>query len=432
MATFVAPVQKMGRKLRTPEHPFFVEAKPYVIQPMFIAPVLPGETMTGLLWQARSQTENIKSQFQGWHLEMYFFYVKLSQLDGSDAWILPPSAGVGGGMLMNPEYDASVLANPALASTYHEDTLSPNYVKRCRDVVVRHYFRDHGEDETDGLIDTTEPLAYAKRPGWMDSITLTSELVAASPDLPDDAENATIRQLERLQQQWEMLNMLGVTDMTYEDFLATFGIGNAEVKSLKPEIIRWAKYWQLPATAVDGATGTTSTVVSWKVEGRADKDRLFREHGFLCGYVVVRPKAYLNTQRSAAVSMLTSAFSWAPRMFDNINNPGLTLHDLADGTGPLYAGVSEGQTVDTKDLFLYGDQFVHAAGMSAGTTPPNFWAATSHNPVSKFVTSAYIDDHFIAANTTNLVRHDGVVRLSVKSALRDSTPQNFGRVVLPS
>lgn len=423
MVGLATTVAKSGRRLRTPPHPFFVRFKPMVLQPIAIAPVLPGETMTNLLWQARAQTEQLRNNLIGWHLEFYWFYVKLSQLDTPENWIAP-----GTGMLMNPEFDASGLAGAAEIRAYHQDTLSINYVKRCRDIVVREYFRDDGEDETDGLIDTTDPLVYVQRPGWMDSIALTSELVAASPLLPDDAANATIRELERLQQQWEMLNAMGVTDMTYEDFLATFGIGQANVNNKKPEILRWSKYWQLPATAVDGATGTTSSVVSWKVEGRADKDRLFREHGFICGYVCARPKMYLSTQRTAAVSMLNSAFAWAPRMFDT-QFAGITVKDFADGEGPLYEGVSAGYTVDTKDLFLYGDQFTNIDLANVGDL--NTWGTEGQTPDSKIMDDAYVDNLFIAANTTNLVHMDGIARLSIKSVLRDTTPSNIGRVSIP-
>lgn len=415
--------RKAGRTLRAPDHPFNVSFKPFVLQPIAIAPVLPGETMTHLLWQARAQTEQLSDSLIGWHLEFYWFYVKLSQLDTPEEWIAP-----GTGMLMNPEYDASGLAGAAEVRAYHEDTGSINYVKRCRDIVVREYFRDDGQDETDGLIDTTDPLVYFKRPGWMDSVALTSELVAASPNLPDDAANATMREVERLQQQWEMLNAMGITDMTYEDFLATFGIGQANVNSKKPEILRWAKYWQLPATAVDGATGTTSSVVSWKVEGRADKDRLFREHGFVCGYVCARPKTYYAHQRTAAVSMLNSAFAWAPRMFDT-QFAGVTVKDFADGAGPLYDGVTEGYTVDTKDLFLYGDQFVNHdfSAYSLG----NRVGPAGNVPDSKIINTNFIDSLFVAANTTNKVLMDGIAHMSVKSVLRDTTPSQLGRVVLP-
>lgn len=419
----VQTLAKSGRKARTPTHKFRVRSKPFVLQPVCIAPVLPGETLTSLLWQARAQTEQLRDNLLGWHAEYYWFYVKLSQLDTPENWIAP-----GTGMLMNPEFDPSGLANTALLSTYHEDTSSINYVKRCRDVVVREYFRDHGEDETTaaGLVDTTEPLVHVERPGWMDSIALTSALVAASPDLPDDAANATIRELERLSQQWEMLNVMGITDMTYDDFLATFGIGTPNVNNKKPEIIRWAKYWQLPSSAVDGS-GASSSVVSWKLEGRADKDRLFREHGFICGYVTYRPKSYVSNQGSAGVTMLNTAFAWAPRMFDT-QFAGVTIRDFADGAGPLGAGVTEGYTVDTKDLFLYGDQFSNY-DLMAGVEPSAYGFAGI--PTGRYASSSNIDGLFVTANTTNLVHCDGVARLTIKSALRDTTPSNMGRVVMP-
>lgn len=425
MGTMTLNPGKMLRQARNPVHPFNVRSKPYVLQPIMIAPVLPGETMTSLLWQARMLTEQLSNPLIGWHAEFYWFYVKLSQLDTPENWIAP-----GTGMLMNPEFDPTALANAASLSTYHEDTASIDYVKRCRDVVVREYFRDDGETEATaaGLIDTDQPLVHAMRPGWMDSIAITSALVAASPLLPDDAANATIREIERLQQQWEMLNLMGVTEMTYEDFLATFGIGTPDVRSTKPEILRWSKYWQLPATAVDGATGTTSSVVSWKIEGRADKDRLFREHGFVCGYVTYRPKSYLTTQQSAGVSMLDSAFSWAPRMFDT-QFAGITLKDFEDGRGPLAAAVTEGYTVDTKDLFLYGDQFTNLA--LSGNPAINVYGLAGGVPNGRFSNATAIDLLFVAANTTNLVHCDGVARMSVKSTLRDSTPSNLGRVVMP-
>lgn len=422
MGSMVSVLQKTGRTARNPVHPWHVRSRPFELQPICIAPVLPGETMTSLLWQCRAQTEQLRAPLIGWHAEFYWFYVKLSQLDTPENWIAP-----GTGMLMNPEFDPTSLADPGQAVTYHEDTSSIDYVARCKAIVVREYFRDEGiEDETTAIgIVNGRHVVHVNRPGWMDSIALTSALVAASPDLPDDAANATMRQLEQLARQWEMLNVMGVTEMTYEDFLATFGIGSPNLNAKKPEILRWAKYWQLPATAVDGATGTTSSVVSWKLEGRADKDRLFREHGFICGFVTYRPKTYSNLQGTAAVSALNSAFAWAPRMFDT-QFAGVTVKDQVDGTGPLTAVATEGYTFDTKDLFLYGDQFT------------NVYDATDVNsigfggvPTGRYPTATEIDALFVAANTTNLVYNDGVVRIGVKSALRDTTPMNRGRVIMP-
>lgn len=424
------PMSKAGRTTRSPEHTFLVRAKPYVIQPFMIAPVLPGETLTSAMWTMRSQTEQLRTQLTGWWVEVYLYYVKLSQLDEADSWIGQA------GMLMNPEFDITSpvnLVNAANVDTYHEDTSGIDYVKRCRDIVVREWFRDEGEDETtaDGLLDG-EPMVHVRQPGWLDSARLTSALAALAPDLPDDVANATMRELERLQQQWEMMNAVGITDMTYEDFLATFGVKSQNVNAKRPELIRWAKYWQLPSSAVttDAATGAgiASSVVSWNITGRADKDRLFKEHGFICGYVVARPKTYLFHQGSAAVTMLDNAFAWAPRMFDD-QFAGITVRDYADGRGPLTAAVTEGYTVDTKDLFLKGDQFVNF-DPATDTNHQSHAFGGSATPIGKYSHTVRVDQLFLAANTTNLVHHDGRVMLSVKSALRDSSPQQLGRVVL--
>lgn len=427
--SLVQPVAKRGRSVRTPEHTFFIKQKPYVIQPFMIAPVLPGETMSSLLWTLRAQTEQLRHQLSGWWFEVYFHYVKLSQLDSADSWIGQD------GMLLNPAFDITTpvnLANAAEVSSYHEDTAGINYVKRCRDVIVREWFRDEGEDETTaaGLLDSL-PMVHVRQPGWMDSIRLKSALDALAPDLPDDVANATMRELQRLQEQWQMLNAVGVTDMSYEDFLGTFGVRAANPNAKRPELIRWAKYWQLPSSqvTVDTTTGASSaaSVVSWKIEGRADKDRLFKEHGFICGHAVVRPKTFLATQGSAGVTMLDNAFAWAPRMFDEAF-AGITIRDYADGRGPLTATVSEAYSVDTKDLFLNGDQFL---GVDPATEyHPAHSLGTDGVATNKYTSTTRVDQLFLDANTTNMVYADGVVRLSIKSALRDSSPQNMGQVVL--
>ena len=50
-----------GRRPRRPSHPFQVRHEPFQIQPFFIAPVLPGETMKNLLLQSRAVTLPLKN-----------------------------------------------------------------------------------------------------------------------------------------------------------------------------------------------------------------------------------------------------------------------------------------------------------------------------------------------------------------------------------
>ena len=75
LSTEIVNAAKMGRKLRRPEHPFILRHKPWQIQPFLIAPVIPGETMSNLLMQARVVTDPINNPLIGWHIEYYYFYV---------------------------------------------------------------------------------------------------------------------------------------------------------------------------------------------------------------------------------------------------------------------------------------------------------------------------------------------------------------------
>ena len=73
---------------RRPQHTFYLRQVPFTIQPFMIAPVIPGETLQNLSFQARCVTMPVKNPIIGWWCEYYFFYVKLTDLDDREAsWI---------------------------------------------------------------------------------------------------------------------------------------------------------------------------------------------------------------------------------------------------------------------------------------------------------------------------------------------------------
>ena len=80
-ASLVEELTPSGRVSRRPQHSFQVEHLPYQIQPFFLAPVIPGETMENALLQARAVSDPLKHPLIGWWLEHYLFYVKLTDLD---------------------------------------------------------------------------------------------------------------------------------------------------------------------------------------------------------------------------------------------------------------------------------------------------------------------------------------------------------------
>ena len=57
----VSQVARMGRATRKPVHNFNLESRPFQIQPMLIAPVLAGETLSNLLLQSRVVTAPLKN-----------------------------------------------------------------------------------------------------------------------------------------------------------------------------------------------------------------------------------------------------------------------------------------------------------------------------------------------------------------------------------
>jgi hypothetical protein len=72
----IREVGKSRRIPRNPQHRFYLETRPWQIQPFLIAPVLPGETMKNLLLQSRVVSDPLLASLTGWFCEYYFFYCK--------------------------------------------------------------------------------------------------------------------------------------------------------------------------------------------------------------------------------------------------------------------------------------------------------------------------------------------------------------------
>ena len=63
--TVLSEVAQMQRRTRSPAHAFNLSYRPWQIQPFFIAPVLPGETMQEVTVQARTVTDSIQNGLIG-------------------------------------------------------------------------------------------------------------------------------------------------------------------------------------------------------------------------------------------------------------------------------------------------------------------------------------------------------------------------------
>jgi hypothetical protein len=407
----VENLKQVARKLRNPEHRWQVRHRPFQITPCLIAPVLPGETLKNAVMQSRVVTDPIRNPLVGWWIEYYFFYVKHRDL-GQQVFL---------DMMLDPNQSlASVADNVDSVDFYHEGALgSPNWVRRCYEKCVEHYFRDQDELWNQAMIGNYA-AAQVNHNSWMDSLTLSADYLAGDFEVDGPDANTTVQasELSRALMLWEHLRANNMTEMTYEDYLRSYGVKvRPEQEMGVPELIRYVREWSYPTNTVEATTGVPSSAVSWGISERIDKDRYFKEPGFIIGLTVARPKVYFSNQTGNASQLLNDAFAWLPAIMRD--DPMTSMKQVATGANGLLTGAPNGYWVDVRDLYLYGDQFVNFALTETNAGLVALPPATLTN--IRYPTQAMVDALFVGVN--NLVRQDGVVRLSILGTQVDQTPR---------
>jgi len=407
--------QSMGKSRvpRYPKHTFNIVQRPYEITPFMIAPVLAGETLKNLLLQCRTVSTALENRLIGHHLEHYFFYVKLRDLADNEDLVK---------MLMDT--DATAAVNTAAgASVYHYvGSGAPDYVKMCLDSIVKAYFRDEGDTGSHVGSVTGLPLAQ-----WTNYKSLIESLIDdASLETDTITGGNPFQDHEKEYQTWMYMRQMQLTEVSFEDYLGTFGVKLPDSEIKRPELVRMIRNWTYPTNTLDG-DGTINSQVSWSVQERADKDRFFKEPGFLVGLTVAKPKVYISLQDQSAVSVLGDAFSWLPALMKD--DPSSSLKKIAGNSATLpYTAASTpvgGQLdsdlaywFDVRDLYLYGDQFVNRT-QAADTTNsiPCENMATFHG--KKYPSSAALQT--IGKSDILTYESDGIVSLNILGTQIDMT-----------
>lgn len=397
----VQEVPQVGRKQRRPVHTFQVRHRPWQIQPMVIAPVLPGETLENALVQARVVTDPIANPLIGWWIEYYFFYVKHRDLDARDTLT----------SMMLTDASTASLNSAALMETYHYAS-AIDWASLCLKRVVEEYFRDEGETWNADKIGNL-PAASINQDSFWNSAVDDSTTPPAANDL-QDAPDLTV--MSAYQAQYDRMRQMRMTNMSYEDWLKTFGVrGVKESEDIhKPELLRYIRDWSYPSNTVNPTDGAPTSACSWAVAERFDKKRMFKEPGFIFGVTVARPKVYLKNQRGSGVHLLDNAMSWLPALL--ADEPYTSLKEIvasASIAGPLGVATASGYWVDVRDLFVYGDQFVNFALTGTGDNAVALPTATMKK---RFATATEADAMFKVSANGNLVRQDGVCNLTILGA----------------
>jgi len=413
----VTQLARTGRKTRSPKHTGYLKTIPFGIYPFMIAPVLAGDTMSSMLFQSRVVTDPIANRHLGWWKEYYWFYVKLRDLGDRDTLeqvLLNPSQSI-----TSIDSETALPAHNFYAAT-GEGYI--NWVGACLKRVTEEYFRDEGQTWDELTVETGIPRAQVEPPGLWRSARRESEVTFNEVSVSTAGDNAfTMGELQDAYQQYELLRMGGFTAMTFEDYLAAQGVNVPQATEHHvPELIRYARSWQYPISAIDPTDGSAASAVTWSVQERADKDRFFREPGFIFGVTVTRPKMYLR-QAFYAAQLFDNAYAWLPQVLDD--DPTTSLRLLGDNKLNLNWVDSGGMWVDLKDVLLYGDQFVNF-NMADDATVNQFLAITSAGTAQdtlKYPNSTQINQLFATTDGSARIVEDFVCTLNIKSRVAVAT-----------
>lgn len=393
------------RKLRKPQIAYNLAIKPWQIQPFFIHPVLPGETLRNALLMTRCVSDPLRDKLMGWHLEHFVFYVKHTDLDMGPDLV---------NMHLNASQNMSSFNEAANIKHFHPGG-GINFVRRCLEAVRFWYFRDAEEAEPtaiDGL-----PPAKINHDGWWQSAKLASDLPANTHELPgDDPElppGSPASQDPKFAQ-WEAMRAAGLTSATYEDYLKSFGVRVEEANNeeeRRPELLRYDKKFTYPTNTVEPTTGVPSSAAVWSVSERLDKDRYFSEPGFIFGVVVVRPKVLLSAITGTATAFMNDAYAWLPAIVQDL--PYTALRQFATATGPSPVATVGDYWIDLRDLFIHGEQFRNHDLTQQGNTV----ALPTTAMQVRYASLAMADAFFTGVASQRFFRLDGLLGLDISSSV---------------
>lgn len=396
-----------SRRIRSPSSPFHVRQEPFDIQPFAIMPVLAGETLKNLTFQIRAVTDPIKSPLIGWWYETYWFYIKMTDMVGAQQidTIWDPTEVFSGVNLVSAD-------NLRMYTKHTAANGQAKFIQLAYERIVQHWFRD----DNAAAVSAGAGVLRAQRVNkdtW-NSMKLRSEVTTEEPVLTVGVDDTfTASELEQLQRDWNLQRMAGLTQMSYIDYLASQGVNLPEDEDSiidRPELLRYQREWQYPSNTVEPTTGVPSSAVSWAISGRADKDRFFKEPGFIMGVSVVRPKIYLKAQHGSLVGFMNSAERWMPRqMMDQLETGWFDLastDNVADNAATV--------VVDLRDLLEYGEQFVSES--PDGAYYFNQMDMDDAQMLGRFPLAADIVALF-SAPASKYIRSDGVADWKIATSL---------------
>lgn len=381
-----------SRRTRYPKHQWHIRFRPYQLQPMCIAPVSAGDTIKNLRFEGRVLTDAIIDRIAGWWSEMYWFYVRFSNLDEYAA---------AQRLAVTENDNLSGLVTAANAWTMHNGQ-GPDWLKMCMAPIVRNYFRPENGDWNDFLLDGV-PGAGIVGQSWLDTITLHGDFTSAPADDYSGHWSA-----------YEQLRRAKLVTMDYPEYLASQGVQVPE-QLLQPlqekrrvELLRYTRQFSYPANTVKEDGSGTVAAVSWVTAERMDRAIYCDEPGFVVGVSLVRPKVFRKGQVACGVSVLRDSRTLAPPMLDEA--PQQSLYKITgNGVGPVTKTNGVDYWLDTQGVYVLGDQFYNDNTHGPMVTLPNATTLIKTYPTSADINALFVDGGGSAVK----VESDGMASFSI-------------------
>jgi hypothetical protein len=345
----VTPGETRTRVQRQPNFPMAGTMKPYGLYPMMVTPVLPGETLLEFEMKRRTLSMPVRHPLVGAWLETWLVYVKLTDIDPALAEMFVSNS------MPTTGYTAS-----ASSSRYFTKSGQIDWVRMCMAAIWDAYFAD--ESELGGTRPTIDGVFMRGRKNvdWAHNLMFTPDEIDPL-QLPSNPEG----QLTGMQ----MMALAGMSEMTYEKYLAQYTVTQKEISQLqgKPEILRYMPSWTVPTNSIDPISGAPSSAWAWSDPFKAEKPMRFAEPGFLLAIQSVTPKMFSDAFDATRVGGMWGFADWFPSY--NLSDPAagiveISADDPAFITG-FGAAADGGILVDHRDLLTRGEAFVNH-GWDAG------------------------------------------------------------------
>lgn len=417
---------KTMRRNRSPKHTAYIHMRPWVIHPFMVAPVLAGDTLTNMVFQARAVSDPVRNPLTGATLEHHFFYYGFSGIqtifEQLKELMLDPNATAQSLGIASTAFNARNFFAPEGGSN------RVDWLAHIMPQLIEDYFRDEGETASQFEYSAGLPFSTLKPPGWAQSAFDSAVIESPTdPVLAVGGDGAiTGSEVEALMAQWALQRQAGLTPLSYEEWLQREGVSQPVAQVETRERLRSTYEWTYPSNTVDPTNGTPRSAWSWSVQGRGDKNRFFKEPGFIIGISIVRPKVYFARQNSVAASLMSDPYRWLPSVLGD----DLARRIIRTAPAGFLETTADEVVFDVGDLLLYGDQFYDTKGADGSITDigwrlprySGYDAAGTTSKFGKYPTAADAAQLFAGASTVAWIKQDLAVDLSITSRLVDLTP----------